>query len=262
MKNIIISFILFAVMGCTTETKAKVMKKTSYVEAIEAAGYGYDSFVTPSGRNVRPIFIKHGSVGFDIDGYMVYIDPVTIFGNDLSRLPKADMILITHEHHDHLDVKGIDELRKDTTKILSSVKVSETLKDAEPVEVGKKIDIPGQDIVITTVPAYNITDGHQSFHPRERGDLGFVINVDGFKIYVAGDTEDIPEMKTIGDEGIDIAFIPVNQPYTMTPAQAIHAVELLRPRIVYPYHYGTTDLTPVVNRFDGSEVEVRVRDLD
>lgn len=224
-------------------------------------GYKYDTFTTPHGRNVSLIFIKHGSVALDIDGFVVYVDPVTMFGNDLSILPKADMLLVTHEHHDHYDTKAIQSLLTDETMILASPVVAKMCDDAEPFSVGDKFYSEAGNFTITGVPAYNNTSDHLNFHPQSRGDLGFVFNIDGLKIYVAGDTEDIAEMQKIGDEGVDIVFVPVNQPYTMTVNQAIHAIEMLRPKIVYPYHYGETNLEPLVKRFDGTDVEIRVRDL-
>lgn len=225
-------------------------------------GYKSDSFTTPQGRIVNLIFIKHGSVALDIDGFVVYVDPVTMFGNDLSILPKADMLLVTHEHHDHYDPKAIQSLSTNETMILASPGVAKMCEDAEPFSVGDKFYSEAGNFTITGVPAYNNTSDHLNFHPQSRGDLGFVFNIDGLKIYVAGDTEDIVEMQTIGDEGVDIVFVPVNQPYTMTVNQAIHAIEMLRPKIVYPYHYGQTDLVPLINHFEGSEIDLRLRDME
>lgn len=234
----------------TTDTKTGVFAQQNYV---------YDSFKTPRGRDVDLIFIKHGSIAIDIDGYLVYIDPVTIYGNDFSKLPKADMILVTHEHHDHLDKTAIDELTSDNTELIGSRRVTELLDKGKTLLPGEKIDVAGEDFTITAVPAYNITPNHLQFHPKERQDDGFVLDIDGLRIYVAGDTENIPEMADLKD--IDIAFLPVNQPYTMTPAQAIEAVETISPKIFYPYHYGETDLSPIVEKFKGSDIDVRIRQL-
>lgn len=226
------------------------------------AAYKSESFVTKNGEEVKVIFIKHGSVAFDIDGYMVYVDPVTIFGDDFSEMPKADLILITHEHHDHLDKKAIEQLSDESTIIYSSPRVGELLKGIRTLKVGDKIKVDEVDLSIETLPAYNTTEGHLQFHPKERGDLGFLFNVDGLKIYVAGDTEDIPEMKNLGNQNIDIAFLPVNQPYTMTPTQAINAAEMIKPKIFYPYHYGNTDLTPIVKKYKGTNIDVRIEGMN
>lgn len=229
------------------------------LEQVAAAGYKYDSFTTPKGREVSLIFIKHGSIALDIDGYMVYIDPVTMFGNDLSVLPKADMILVTHEHHDHFDPEALAMLSSDSTMLIGSARINELYGQGEVMNPGDSKEVPIEDFTITAVPAYNISPDHLQFHPKERKDDGFVFDIDGLRIYVAGDTEDIPEMADLKD--IDIAFIPVNQPYTMTPQQAIHATEMIKPKVLYPYHYGQTDLTPLVNHFKDSKVDVRVRQL-
>ena len=241
-----------------SETK-EVMERNSKITTIAEAGYAFDSITTPKGREVNLVFIKHGSIIVDIDGYLVYIDPVTIFNNDFTKLPKADMLLVTHEHHDHFDTTAIKELATDTTRLIMSKRVTELYGAGEAIEPGDSLQIEPENFTITAVPAYNISPDHLQFHPKERKDVGFVFDIDGLRIYVAGDTEDIPEMAELKD--IDIAFIPVNQPYTMTPEQAIHAIEMIKPKIVYPYHYGETDLTPLVEKFAGSAVDVRVRQL-
>lgn len=236
------------------------------LDAIKASGYSYDQYTTPAGRSVTVVSIKHGSVAFDIDGFMVYVDPVTIFGDSLTNLPKADLILVTHEHHDHLDPIAVERLTKDSTVVMTSEAVAAMLPGARPLKVGQTADIVPGCISLQTTPAYNITPGHENFHPEARGDLGYLLRIDGFTIYVAGDTEDIPPMARLADENIDIAFLPVNQPYTMTPTQAIHAIEMIKPAIVYPYHYGDTDLTPILDRFPagdtpGSAPRILIRPL-
>lgn len=252
-----------AALGCSKSNAENSMNNSfeKTMEQFANAGYAHDTFTTASGRHLGLIFIKHGSIALDIDGYVVYIDPVGMFGNDFSVLPKADLVLITHEHHDHLDPTAVAEIASDSTAILGSGRVAELFAKASPLKVGETREFISPDFSLTTVPAYNITPEHLQFHPRERADLGFVFTVDNLKIYVAGDTEDIPEMANLKEDGIDIAFLPVNQPYTMTPQQAIHAVEMIEPKIVYPYHYGQTDLTPLVDAFSGSNVDIRVRQL-
>lgn len=261
LRIFLATFILilaFQLEACASNNQ-KTMKDK--IEIFAENGYVYDSFTTPAGRDVNIVFIKHGSIVLDIDNYIVYIDPVTMFGNDFSVLPKADMILVTHEHHDHLDPKAIDELKTDSTRILTSRAVADIIHST-PLDVNQTIDDKAANFEVTTFPAYNITPDHLNFHPKSRGDLGFIFNIDGFKVYVAGDTEDISEMENLASDKINVAFLPVNQPYTMTPAQAIHAVNMIKPSIVYPYHYGNTDLTPLIEAFKDSEIEVRVRHLE
>ena len=112
----------------------------------------------------------------------------------------------------------------------------------------------GSDIEIDAIPAYNTTEGHLQFHPKGR-DNGFVLAIDGLRIYVAGDTEEIPEMAGLKD--IDVAFLPVNQPYTMTPAQCIRAARMINPKVLIPYHFGQTDLSHIPEALPGIDVRIR-----
>lgn len=254
-----ISFISCKADNANSKTDTDMRNNSEKLETFKKEGYVFDNFTTPKGREVSLIFIKHGSIAIDVDGYLVYIDPVTIYGNDFAKLPKADLILVTHEHHDHFDTEALAELTSDDTRLIGSKRINELYGKGDILLPGEKTEIASQDFTITATPAYNITPDHLQFHPKERQDDGFVFDIDGLRIYVAGDTEDIPEMADLKD--IDIAFLPVNQPYTMTPQQAIHAVEMIRPKIFYPYHYGETDLSPIVEKFKGSEVDVRIREL-
>lgn len=256
---ILASLFTVACMANKTSNNGDMEKNADILKNFSSEGYAFDSFTSPKGRQIDLIFIKHGSIALLVDGFLIYVDPVTIYGNDFSRLPGADLILVTHEHHDHFDVKAIEELQRESDKIIGSKRIGELYSSASVMLPGEKTEIPNQDFSIEAVPAYNITEGHLQFHPKERKDIGFIFDIDGLRIYVAGDTEDIPEMADLKD--IDIAFLPVNQPYTMTPQQALNAVKMIKPRILYPYHYGETDLTPLVDALKGSETEVRVRQL-
>ncbi len=226
---------------------------------IESQGITHDSFTTQSGKDVSIHFIKHASLILEIDGKVVYIDPVGMYGNDFTKLPKADAVMVTHEHHDHFDPEVIEIVSNTDTKLICNGRVAELGEKGEPMAPGNSIDL-FSGVKVTATPAYNITEGHLQFHPKERKDVGFLFDIDGLRIYVAGDTEDSAEMTNLKD--VDIAFIPVNQPYTMTPQQAINAINMIQPKIVYPYHYGDTDLTPIVNAFkDNNDIEVRIREL-
>lgn len=225
---------------------------------VESQGINHDSFTAKSGKNIKIHFIKHASLILEIDGRLIYIDPTGMFGNDFTKLPKADAVMVTHEHHDHYDTKTIEQISTADTRFICNGRVAELSGRIEAMASGDSLELMG--INVTATPAYNITEGHLQFHPKERKDIGFVHVIGGFRIYVAGDTEDIPEMSSLKD--IDIAFIPVNQPFTMTPQQAIHAIEMINPKIAYPYHYGDTDISPIVEKFkDNKDIEVRVREL-
>mgnify|MGYP004443770405 FL=1 len=217
-----------------------------------------DIFFTGKGKRVEITFIKHGTLMIDAGGYCVHIDPVLMFGTDYSKLPKADLVLVTHEHGDHFDKTAVEQVWKDGTVFLSNGKVAELSKKSEAMKVGETKQFGA--LSITAAAAYNISPGHEKFHPKGR-DVGFILDIDDLRIYVAGDTEEISELAELKD--VDIAFLPVNQPYTMTAAQCIKAIEMFSPKIVYPYHYGETDLKPIVEHFKGKkDIEVRIRRLE
>lgn len=266
-------FPLFALMITQSSTAACNTAKpdSKKIDVISSQGYKYDTFATKEGGTVDLVFIKHGSLMVNVDDYLIYVDPVTMFGNDFSVLPKADMILVTHEHHDHYDKDAITTLSDNHTLQVLSQKVAELKGDGKGISPGQSVNINNehQTFSVTAVPAYNISPGHENFHPKERNDVGFVFDIDGLKIYVAGDTEDIPEMSDLED--VDIVFLPINQPYTMTPQQAAHAIDMLisarkektsNKLIFYPYHYGDTDLTPLIDKYkESNDVEIRVRQM-
>lgn len=235
-----------------------VTEKDAATLQIESQGITHDSFTTQSGKDIKIHFIKHASLILEIDGKLVYIDPVGMFGNDFTKLPKADAVMVTHEHHDHFDPEVIETISDSNTRFICNGRVAELAGRGEVLAPGDSIDL--FDFKVTATPAYNTSEGHLQFHPKERKDVGFLYDIDDLKIYVAGDTEDIPEM--INLKGVDIAFLPVNQPYTMTPRQAVNAINMVQPKIVYPYHYGDTDLTDIIESFKNNpEIEVRIRDL-
>lgn len=199
------------------------------------------------GSQIAFTFYTHASIAVDAGGHRIYFDPVgeTI---DWATQPKADLVLITHDHFDHLD--------RNTVKVLNGT------GDYVKLKPGEKIN-PFEGVEVEAVPAYNITPGHQDFHPKERGDAGYILTFGGSRIYVAGDTEDNEDVLSIRD--IDVAFLPVNQPYTMTVDQCVRVVEAIRPKVFYPYHFGgtdvKTDIDALVERVKGI-TDVRVRPLE
>ena len=220
------------------------------------AGYAVERFLTPSGRPVDITLIKHGSLEIRCNGISVQVDPVSGLGKPTdygTEFPKADVILVTHEHHDHLDKDAIAALMKEDTQLVSNVSCVEALGWGTALSNGDVTVVAG-DIKVEAVPAYNTTEGHHQFHPRGR-DNGYVLTVDGLRIYVAGDTEDIPEMAQLED--IDVAFLPVNQPYTMTPEQCISAAKVIKPKVLIPYHYGQTDVSGIPDALP--DIDVRIR---
>ena len=217
----------------------------------------FDKIVTSSGT-VELHFIGHGSLMFKVNGFVIYMDPVRSSGN-YDFLPKADLILVTHEHGDHLDISLIAELKKPGTLLfcnqnsLAKVSWAMAMKDGDRQEIN--------NIVIEAVPAYNIVNesspGHP-YHPKGVG-IGYILTIGGKRFYVAGDTENTPEMKSL--RNIDVAFLPMNLPYTMTPAMVADAALAFKPKILYPYHFGETDTNEIVKLLKGSGIEVRIRSL-
>lgn len=217
----------------------------------------YDKINTTAGSVVMN-FIGHGSLMFRLDTFTIYIDPVSSSGN-YNNLPKADLILVTHEHYDHLDLKLIAELKKEGTLVFTNVKSTEQIGWAMAMRPGDRQEV--NSIVIEAVHAYNIVNMRspgQPFHPKGSG-LGYILTIGGKRFYIAGDTENIPEMKALTN--IEVAFLPMNLPYTMTPEMVADAVRAFKPRILYPYHFGDTNTDEIVNLLKGSGTEVRIRNL-
>lgn len=228
---------------------------TSLAGAGELARFGADTLDAEGGRMVI-FFIGHGTLMIQYQKMVIHVDPVGEYA-DYAGMPRADLILVTHEHQDHLDLGAIKKLMKKTTRVIGNRAVQDRLPKATVLNNGDSLEIKGLEI--KAVPAYNTTPGRDRFHPRGR-DNGYIVNIGGRRIYIAGDTEDIPEMAELGK--IDVAFLPVNQPYTMTPQQAARAARMIKPRILYPYHYGDTDISVLPGLLrDLPEIEVRIRSL-
>lgn len=217
-----------------------------------------DTFTTKSGKTVKFHALAHASIRIDYDGKMIMVDPVTKLGDktiDYAAMPKADFILITHEHFDHLDTAAIKRLTGDNTQLTTNQRCAEILGYGQVMSNGDMIEL-ADGITVEAVPAYNTTEGHLQFHPKGR-DNGYILTLDGLRIYIAGDTEDNPEMADIQD--IDIAFLPCNQPYTMTVEQLVNAARIIKPKVLFPYHYGQTDVNGIPAQLESDGIEVRIR---
>ena len=219
-----------------------------------------DSFQTSNGAViVTPI--QHASFTLEAGGKRIYVDPSPeeLFTNR----PKADLILITDVHGDHMDPAAISALKKDGTHIVAPAAVAKTVTDAEVLSNGSRTTWDGWSI--EAVPMYNMKRGPapgKFYHDKGRGN-GYVLTYGGKRFYIAGDTEGIPEMRNL--RNIDVAFIPMNVPFTMTPEEAADAVKAFHPKIVYPYHYrnqdgSKADLKRFMADLSGTGIEVRLRD--
>lgn len=217
-----------------------------------------DNINTSSG-DLKITFIGHASLIFTFNGKVIHVDPDGGLA-DYSTLPKADIILITHEHGDHFDLSAIKILRTNQTKLVLTETCARKISGGIVMKNGDVQIIQG--IKFEATPAYNIIhqrDNGQPFHPEAVGN-GYVLTFGDTRVYVAGDTENIPEMKKL--QGIDVAFLPMNLPYTMTPEMVADAVKMFRPKILYPYHYGNTDTSKLVELLkDEQEIEVRIRKM-
>jgi len=216
--------------------------------------------IKTSAGDLKITFVGHGTLIFDFNKVIIHIDP---FGKlaDYSKLPKADLILITHEHGDHLDPAAIKLIKKDDTKLFCNEASLPTAAGGRVLKNGDTVSSNG--IKISAVPAYNIINKRETgepLHPKGMGN-GYVLTFANVKVYVAGDTENVPEMKNL--KGIDIAFLPMNLPYTMTPAMVAAAVKMFNPKILYPYHYGNTNTNELVELLkDKKDCEVRIRKMN
>jgi L-ascorbate metabolism protein UlaG (beta-lactamase superfamily) len=213
--------------------------------------------IQAAGGDITITLLGHASVRIVHAGKVIYIDPV---GDTVSAaLVTADLILITDLHPDHLDPAAIARLRKPTTRIVAPAAAAASLDNAIVFANGDTRSVDG--IVIEAVPAYNLTRGPapgQLYHEKGRGN-GYVLALGGRRIYIAGDTEGVPEMRAL--KNIDVAFIPMNLPYTMPPSEAAEAVKAFRPGIVYPYHYRGSDPKEFEDALRGTGVDVRVVDI-
>ncbi|MFA5073071.1 MAG: MBL fold metallo-hydrolase [Nitrospirota bacterium] len=230
---------------------------SSAVPASAQKQFEKDVIQTASG-DLEITFIGHGSFMMQHAGTVIQIDPYSKLA-DYATFPKPDVVLITHQHYDHFDQAALKALkiRKETTVILNQ-KATENFKGGLVMNNGDTKTIKG--ITIEAVPAYNIAhkrDNGQPFHPKGEGN-GYILTIAGTRIYIAGDTENIPEMKAL--KNIDYAFLPMNLPYTMTPEMVADAAKAFRPKVVYPYHYGDTDTARLVKLLkDSPSIEVRIR---
>jgi L-ascorbate metabolism protein UlaG (beta-lactamase superfamily) len=211
--------------------------------------------------------VNHATLLMQWNGKTIYVDPVGE-GKRFADLPKPDLVLVTHIHFDHFDPATLEAILPAGGKTIVvapktvAEKIPATLRGKVTVQVlanGEKTEVLG--IAVEAVPAYNSTPGKEKFHPKGR-DNGYVLTIVSKRIYVAGDTEDTPEMRAL--KGIDIAFLPMNLPYTMSVEKAAEAIRQFKPKIVYPYHYRSGDGTKAdfgqLKRLVGDRVEIRVRE--
>lgn len=204
-------------------------------------------------------FLGHGTLMLTFKDTVLHVDP---YGKvaDYAALPRADLVLLTHDHADHLDQAALALVRTPATDIVLPPVCADRVQGGLILKNGETRTVRG--ITVTAVPAYNLVhhrDNGEPFHPRGAGN-GYLLDFGDTRLYVAGDTENTPEMAALKD--VDIAFLPMNLPYTMTPEMVADAARAFRPRILYPYHYGDTDPQRLVELLrDQPDIEVRIRPM-
>ena len=222
-----------------------------------SAAYAQKKFqedsIKTSGGDLKITFIGHGTLMMTYAGKVVQADPVSMYA-DYATLPKADLILVTHEHGDHLDMKAIQAASAANTTVIVNPSSSKNLSNAVVLKNGEERTVSG--IKVEAVPAYNL---EKPFHPKGNGN-GYVLTFGDKRVYIAGDTENVAEIKAL--KNIDVAFLPMNQPYTMTPEQVADVAKAMQPKVLYPYHFGNTDTGKLLALLkDEKGIEVRIRDL-
>jgi L-ascorbate metabolism protein UlaG (beta-lactamase superfamily) len=211
------------------------------------------TFPTSAGDvTITPLY--HASTLIEAGGKVIYLDPAK--PANFAGAPKADLILITDIHGDHMDPVSIAEISKAGTDILAPPAVIATVTAAKPIANGERKTWQGWGI--EAIPAYNLTRGPapgKFYHDKGRGN-GYVLSYGGVRFYFSGDTEGIPEMRAL--KNIDVAFVCMNLPYTMPPEEAAEAVKAFHPKVVIPYHYRGSDLAVFKRGLEGTGIEVRL----
>ncbi|ELR72823.1 putative metal-dependent hydrolase [Fulvivirga imtechensis AK7] len=204
-------------------------------------------------------FIGHGSLMMEYLGDIIHIDPSSREA-EYAELPDADLVLITHHHGDHCDPIAFEPIEKKNTTTFLTALAKEKLGKGTIVNNGETATY--KDINIEAIPAYNLVhkrDNGEFFHPKGCCN-SYVLTIGGKRIFIGGDTENTPEMKAL--KNIDIAFLPMNLPYTMTPEMVADAAKAFRPKILYPYHYGKTDTSIIVDLLKNEkDIEIRIRKM-
>ena len=208
-----------------------------------------DTLKTSAG-DLQITCVRHATLMFAYAGKVIHVDPMSIYA-DYSTLPKADLILITHEHVDHLDVKAIQAISMAATAVIVNPGAAMALPNATVMKNGETKTVAG--VKIEAVPAYNV------YHPKGNGN-GYVLTFGDKRVYVAGDTGNVPELKAL--KSIDVAFLPMSVPFTMAPEQAADLARAIHPRVLYPYHTRQTNTDALIDLLkDEKGIEVRIRDM-
>ncbi len=248
-----LSFLL-AAAACARAAPSSDPAAAASAGGASTATHATDHFATAKGPlDVTPL--NHASVLFGWAGKSVYVDPTMVALVDPS-LPKADVVFVTDIHPDHLDAAALARIHKDGTVVVGPPAVAEATHVDVVLNNGDARDVSG--IGAEAVPMYNLVRGPapgKLYHDKGRGN-GYVLDFAGLRVYLSGDTECTPEMREL--PRIDAAFVCMNLPYTMPPAEALRCIEAFRPKVLFPYHYRGSDLGPLQG-LAARGVEVRTR---
>lgn len=244
MKRAILTLTIFFFMAAT-------------INLYSQAKFESDIIKTSKG-DLEMFFIGHGTLMFVIDDYVIHIDPVSDYA-DYATLPKADLVVVSHSHGDHFDIDAINAIRKSETVLYTVSDVASQVSWAKSLKYGDIIK-DFANFTIEAIPAYNIEhlNNGRPYHSKENS-VGFVFDFGDKRVYVGGDTENTPEMKAL--KNIDVAFLPMNLPFTMSPEQVADAAKAFKPTILYPYHFGNSSTEELIKLMNGSGIEIRIRKL-
>ncbi len=243
-----------------------IQNRFSFIFILLSFGLGASLFgqdfhkdvIQTNGGDLVISFIGHGTLMFEYQEKVIHIDPWSHLA-DYTKLPKADVIMLTHDHGDHLDPKAIDAISKENTELYLTKKCYKKLKKGKVVSNGDYFSIA--NLPVEAVPAYNSyarKGNGRPYHPKGDGN-GYVISFSDIRVYIAGDTDYYPDMKKM--QMISIAFLPMNLPYTMAPQMVAICAKAIKPQIVYPYHFGETKPEELVKLLMNTSIEVRIRPM-
>jgi len=262
MSRILSALVLMPLVACSGPAEVapapEVAEPTPAAEP--ATGQGEDIVLSTDAGDIVVTPVYHATAIVSFGGKVIWLDPWS--KGDLQGRPPADIVLITDNHPDHLDAGALAAVSKDGTQIVAPEVVAEGLDRKVDHVLANGDRVVLGDVTVQALPMYNLVRGPEGggvFHEKGRGN-GYLLTMGGKHVYFAGDTECTEEMKAL--KGVDLAFLPMNLPYTMPPSEAAECVEAFRPAIVVPYHYAGSDLAEFGKALEGVEgVTVRVVDF-
>ncbi|MCK5821099.1 MAG: MBL fold metallo-hydrolase [Bacteroidales bacterium] len=232
-----------------------------FVTVLNVGSYAQDfqkDVIQTMGGDLIITFIGHGTLMFEFQGKVIHIDPWSHLA-DYTKLPKADAILLTHDHGDHLDPDAINTISKEGTELVLTEICYKKLKKGKIIRNNEYIGVVG--LPVEAVPAYNTfarRGNGKPYHPKGEGN-GYIITFGDTRVYIAGDTEYFPAMEKM--QMISIAFLPMNLPFTMAPTMVAICAKAINPQILYPYHFGDTKPEELVKMLMGTKIDVRIRSM-